>query len=691
MKMYKIYCLAATVLMLAAGIFLIVNGRADFLTLDSEPPSSSGDGDRPQEEITDGSLVEDDYLQAIEIQGRGKGFYADENGRILLSLQIKELSRWIKEGRTVDDYQISLRMVVKDRTGKLYFAYPVMTLPIDGQDEDEFSVLLADKDMESVFCPTVGRSYHVEVTVMKQSQAVLSGQWTRVSVALDLGDSQYYDPTVIPSEEERRECSYTVRYSAMEGGQVEGNSVQTLVCGEKTETVRAVPAEGYLFWCWSDGVKTEERSADIAVYDKEIYAMFTKDELDPGVPNLYIETPKRTDIISRQNYVSATITVKGAAADKFNLDGVSASVRCRGNSTYSGSASSFNYNSRNSYRIKFDEKLHLLGVGSASNRDWVLHANKYDASNLRNYFIWTLAREMGKFSFVPSCAWVNLYINGDYRGVYMITEQIEVADGRIDIDDSGTDPDKDYLVELDMRGDTENGAVEGLTYFYLPGFYDTGIDYLREWVIKSEVNSTVETAFIKDYFIRCHNALLGGKEAEIDKLVDIDSIVDMLIVQELSKDVDGGGASIYWVKEKGGKLKFTAPWDYDFGLGSYGVGIRTDEFVCEITRPNNRPNLWLQSLLKQQWFLRRLYDRMLECDEMVTFALKAVRMQGKVLTPAADRNDRRWQIYARHYQYHLHRQVSKDLDNYQEHVDFLCNWIEIRWQWMMTEIEGRLN
>ena len=693
MKRYKICCLTLAVLLVLIGAFLIWNGIKEEDKLSSDPPTSDSTDD-PSVKEPEGFLAEDDYFRAMEIQGRGKGFYADEEGQIFLSLYIKEVAEWIEFGRTIEDYQICIRFILRDVYGKDYFAYPVQTYSIVAQDEKEFSVLIRGKDSEDGLCPTVDRSYPWEVSVLKNESAVLSGDWKRIN-AYDLPkDSVYYAPSEIPSEEQRKEYNYSLQYIAGEGGRIEGNTEQSLVCGETSEAVTAVAEKGYLFWCWSDGVKTSYRSGDIAVYNREIYAMFTKDELDPGVPNLYINTTGRTDILSKTNYVSATITVRGAALDKFNLDSVGASIRCRGNSTYSGSASSLSYNSKNSYRIKFDEKIQFLGVGNSVNRDWVLHANKYDASNLRNYFIWTLAREMGKFSFVPSCTWVNLYINGDYRGIYMITEQIEVADDRIDIDDSGTDPDKDYLVELDMRGESETGAVEGLTYFYLPGFYDTGIDYLREWVIKSEVTTTMESAFIKDYFERCHYALLGGNEAKIDALVDIDSMVDMFIVQELSKDVDGGGASIYWVKEKGGKLKFTAPWDYDFSMGSYGVSIKTTQFVCEIIATDlntgNKPNLWLQSLAKQEWFLKRLYARMAEVDEMVSFALRAVQMQGEVLTPAADRNDARWHIYGRKFQYYLHRQVSKDLNSYQDHIDFLCNWIEIRWNWMKNEVESRL-
>ena len=654
--------------------------------LESEKEPSDSEGDTALE---DGSLVEDDYLQAIEVQGRGKGFYKDEEGRILLSLKLYELEHWIENGRTKEDYQIRLRFILRDLYGKEYFAYPLQTYAIDLQEEDEFAVVLADKEGNAAFCPTAKRSYHIEVTVLKGEDPILVGVWERMRVPDDVEQSPYYLPSEIPSEEQRKQYQYTVSYLALEGGSIEGNAVQSLLCAEKTETVTAVPDEGYLFWAWSDGNNQPQRSADVALYDEEIYALFTKDELDPGVPNLYIETPNRVNILSRQAYTKASVTIKGAASDKFNMTEASASIRCRGNSTYHGSSSAFTYNSKNSYRLKLDEKVNLLGVGRSENRDWVLHANLYDASHLRNYFVWSLARQMDTIDFVPSSAWVNLYINGDYRGVYMVTEQIEVADDRIEIDDSGTNPDKDYLVELDMRGESETDAKEGLTYFYIPGFHDTGLDYPREWVIKSEITTTEEHEFIKNYFLSCHDAFMKGDEAKLDKLVDIDSFVDMFILQELSKDVDGGGASIYFQKKKGGKLTFTAPWDYDFGMGSYGVSVTTKKFVCE-TGGGNKQNFWLQSLIKQDWFLKRLNDRMLEADEWVQLAIRAVRMQAAVLTPAADRNDRRWHIYGRCYQKYVHRQASKDLDNYQEHIDFLCGWIEQRWTWMKTEVQTRM-
>ena len=82
---------------------------------------------------------------------------------------------------------------------------------------------------------------------------------------------------------------------------------------------------------------------------------------------------------------------------------------------------------------------------------------------------------------------------------------------------------------------------------------------------------------------------------------------------------------------------------------------------------------------------------MQEADEMISLAIRSVRMQGELLKPAADRNDRKWNIYGNKFHSYLHKQVSVELDSYDAHIDFLCNWIETRWRWMTKEIQTRID
>lgn len=77
---------------------------------------------------------------------------------------------------------------------------------------------------------------------------------------------------------------------------------------------------------------------------------------------------------------------------------------------------------------------------------------------------------MGNIPFVPNCTWVHLYINSQYRGLYMVTDHVEIANDRVEIQEGGTGDSLGFLVELDMRGDKDEGVVEDLDYFYIENY-----------------------------------------------------------------------------------------------------------------------------------------------------------------------------------------------------------------------------
>ncbi len=638
---------------------------------------------------------EPDHVIGITTVGRGHDdmIRVSEDGTILFSPLIKELQEMVRLGMDLEDYQIELTFILIGSKGEDYWAYPTVTLPIaESESEDDwFDITLQSKDIDCGFCPTADRLYTVEVTVTKNGKDKMEGIWNYIRASEQLSESAFYAPTPIPTEEERSQISYTVNYVAEEGGIIEGESVQKWCIGTPAESVTAIPNEGYLFSGWSDGVITATRKNDCFVRNETVYARFSKDEISPGVANMYIETTSGQPITSRSRYVSATIRIAGAANEKYNVT-LTTQIRGRGNSTFNAYVPTTHYDSKNSYRLKLAEKVNLLGVGGSSNRDWVLISNKFDISNLRNYFIWNVARQMQTISFVPGCTWVNVYFNGDFRGLYMLTELVEVANDRVEIDDSGTDPDKGYLLELDFRAENDFGAKEGLTYFYIPGFYDPDSDvkYPREWVIKSEVNSRQETAFIRDYMIQCHKAILNGDRDSIDALVDIPSLIDMFIIEELSRDVDVSATSQFWYKEKGGKLYFTAPWDFDAGFGTYSIAQYLEGFVCEENDYGNNPNPWLNALIQQKWFRWELYARMLEVNEMIKVAQKSMVSVAEMLAPSADRNNERWGVYGEKFHWFVYEEVSLKLKDYDAHVNFLIHWIDRRWEWMMREIWTRL-
>jgi hypothetical protein len=467
-----------------------------------------------------------------------------------------------------------------------------------------------------------------------------------------------------------------LNYQPLGGGSVSGLPAQKLFTGETGSSVTAVASPGYRFYSWSDGKTEATRTDAIGEKNLTLSAYFVKDGAATSpVADMYLFTESGKPV-TKKSYEGATMLVVGAEDPRYNIQ-KHLQIKGRGNSSWNGDAEQDDYDSKNSYKIKFDEKEHLLGIGDSKNKDWVLNSNKFDLSGLRNYLVWELADKMGNFGYVTDCTWVNLYVNCQYRGMYMVTEQVEIANDRIELDDSGTSAKKGYFIEIDFRGDGETNP-----YFHVKGYGKASNNNEREFVVKSECTKE-DLAYITSYIQLCHDTIVSGDKKEIEKLVDLKSLVDMYIIEELSKDVDVGAASFFIQKDPGGKLYFTAPWDYDFGFGTFEKAVKNTGMISV----NKGGCTWFAALLDQQWFRDMVLARMAELDGAFEETINAVYAKAQVLKPYADENAYFWDMYGNHYHGYVDRQVSSYLYSYDEHVSFLADWSTQRWQNMKDFIK----
>ena len=398
------------------------------------------------------------------------------------------------------------------------------------------------------------------------------------------------------------------------------------------------------------------------------------------LPILSIVTEDGLPINSKTKYKAAGLSVSCPSNSFFDVE-VTAQIRGRGHSSFSADAPEDQYNSKNSYRLKLDRAVNLLGVGKSKDKDWVLISGKFDASALRNYLVWDLAARMGSIPYVPSCTWVNLWVNGDYRGLYTLVEMIEVESDRVDIDD-GPAADADavgYLLEYDLRGASQAGAVRDLTYFYLPD-----ADTEHEWVIKSRVHDVQTTAAIRAHLTACNDAILSGDRTRMEQYVDVASFVDMFILQELSKNVDAGCSSFYVQRDAGGKLYLTAPWDFDFAFGTYRDSVSYEGLMADGEGVASHP--WFEFLATQPWFMQLVVSRMEQVEPMLKKTLEKLAQMIPKLKNAADQNHERWHIYGEKFNIYPSDQVSVHLKSYPEHVEFLISWTKKRWKKLEKEV-----
>ncbi len=310
---------------------------------------------------------------------------------------------------------------------------------------------------------------------------------------------------------------------------------------------------------------------------------------------------------------------------KTDYDGKLDSMKGRGNSTW-GMA-------KKPYNIKLSSKSKLFGMEKA--KVWCLIANYEDKSLIRNQVTYGLGSAIG-MAETPDCKNADLYINGEYKGVYLVTEKVEIKKNRVDIHDleeateeanegkelsefaqkgfggkfSGfienkqrwfdipNDPEEitgGYLLELEVADRYPNEA-SGFVTKHGQAVASKSPEYVSEAQIK----------YISSYWQEMEDALYSesGKNKQgkhFSEYIDMESFAKQYIVQEWSSNWDAGLTSNYFYKDIGGKLVAGPIWDFDNALMNYGGRDGTD-----LTDPTNlhvaKRSLWYNSLLGSKSF-----------------------------------------------------------------------------------------
>ena len=362
------------------------------------------------------------------------------------------------------------------------------------------------------------------------------------------------------------------------------------------------------------------------------------------MPVIHISTKDQAYILSRDEYTSCIIDVFNCE-DQWVVEEASAGIRVRGNSSgYYGDVEKIMNNSV-PYRIKFDKKTNLLGLhGGLKFKSWVLLKSGYDL--IRNDLAFRFARAiMDGHAFSSDAAFVHVYVNGAYQGIYTLCEQCQVDGGRVNVTepvDGYTGIDIGYYVEIDNIPDyprafsVDYGGhratdVEGVTrefvradYSVKSDIYTQGqIDFIAQYT--NNVFEIVYQACEKNRFYRMDENFDLGKapydsvREAVESVLDIDSVVNMYLLYEIMHDYDVGEGSFYMCVDLSEnsecrKLQFTSPWDFNWTCEG-----RTDRYwagaFCEVNfigKNGDRTNPWFVLLAKQDWFRQLVSEKWTE-------------------------------------------------------------------------------
>ena len=368
-----------------------------------------------------------------------------------------------------------------------------------------------------------------------------------------------------------------------------------------------------------------------------------------SLPVIMINTPSWQTITSKDVWIDKTsIMIRNVDGTVLEAPG---KVKGRGNATW-GYA-------KKPYAIKFSKKQSPFGF--PENKSWVLLAEYNDRSLLRTPYMCAVSKAVG-IEYTINYKHVNLYLNGEYQGIYLLTDKVEANDNRIKVNKDG------YLIEHDHYYQNEplyfvTNLNRGFTFKY-PDADDGDIiegddNYL---FIRDFVNSVEEKISVLS---------TNPDDTDYLNLIDLNSFAKYYIAAQVTATMDPN--NYYVLTSKTSKLKRMPMWDAEWSLGLWATVLWGDA-------PNliNR-NIWGS----QPYFAGLVYSSVFKEEvkkEWLKFLQKINEIKGTIsadavkIAKAQKYNFAKWpdtgQVLNVHY------------DNWEDEVDYVNNYFDNRIEWM---------
>lgn len=300
-----------------------------------------------------------------------------------------------------------------------------------------------------------------------------------------------------------------------------------------------------------------EQSGDSVVVSLADGTSETITVMQSELPSLYVALDGVTlDTVHQDKsvkYAGTAVTLTDTANEENDLRVTNATFKGRGNSSWV-------YYEKKGYQIKFDKKTSVLGMAKA--KKWVLLANASDDSMMRNKLAFDLADQIG-MTYAPDGEYVDLWINGDYRGTYLICEKAEIGGSRLNLNDP-----KGVLMEQDE-------AFYASEDIWIQN-NSTGKHFVVKESVTEDDPALLQEA-VKDFdgaldvFME-YLATTPNGDITLDTLsryIDVDSFLQYYLVNEYTLNRESVISSFYWYKDGDQDALHIGPvWDFDTCMGN---------------------------------------------------------------------------------------------------------------------------
>ncbi len=349
-----------------------------------------------------------------------------------------------------------------------------------------------------------------------------------------------------------------------------------------------------------------------------------------------------------------------------------------------------------------DLAMPLLGMPSES--DWALIAPYSDKALIRDALTYNLA---GSFmAWAPRTRFCELVVNGDYRGLYVLTEKIKRDIGRVNIlkgDSTATSGDAltgGYIMKIDKT----TGNVPGLTAGFYSAYSNSDTNANRKTLyqfeypslddIKPAQKTYIQTAVASmEQAMTLSNPAFSDPSVGYPKYWDAPSLVDFFIVNELTRNVDGYRLSTFFYKDRNSvnsKFKMGPVWDFNIALGNanYCDGARISNWAVDFNNvcPNDGWGIpfWWKNLMADNNFKKQIRNRW---QQLRTKELSNTRINYVIdsltlaLGDAPSRNFQKWAILGIYVWPNPYVGATFDSE-----ISYLKSWLTNRIAWMDGQI-----
>ncbi len=377
-----------------------------------------------------------------------------------------------------------------------------------------------------------------------------------------------------------------------------------------------------------------------------------------NLPTLYIDLDDGLSLGDVQHgiYSTATYTFVDCYLETSYYE-LPLSIKGRGNYSWSFA--------QKPYTIKLDDAADFLGMGSDSK--WVLITLSSDKSMMHNYLTQKLAAAMGLEGTVEN-EYIDVVVNGEYSGTYVLTESIEIDESRLDIP-----KDTGMLFEIQMKYRHECVVCAEMYQNYRDDSHSVHLE-LKEYK-GQEIDEMTNVAKnqaqreIDFFFSAVEEAMKGGDFEALSEIIDVDSFVNWFLLNEFTKNYDSRFVSSVYCYVNYSKLYMGPCWDYDT---CYGIQF-----------PEPEGSFILEESPWYQW----LFDYSPEFVEKVNERWTELREEGGLIDQFIASIDTTVEYIAmsEKLQHNLYPHSELTDIPFEDAVEYLKNWIDARIEWMDWE------